>query len=181
MKPKQSYFDLLPQSWKRAVPNKSPRMRSDKERLQKWRANNEKLSLTISRIESNNKELSLAISRMQSAVSRLKSDPSAKDLQSTNHQTSTMTNQDNSPCWETLQNLRNLGVGAPFVDCLFNLHYKMIEQQINNDEKFQRYENVLLDLREQSVKKDNDIEQTESDDLQSENHKYQSTQLLLIT
>ena len=50
-----------------------------------------------------------------------------------NHQPSqnTMTNQPNPSCWEALQNLRDLNVGAPFVDCLFDLHGRLMAQEIN--------------------------------------------------
>jgi len=50
-----------------------------------------------------------------------------------NHQPSqnTMANQSNPSCWEALQNLRNLNVSAPFVDCLFDLHGRLLAQEVN--------------------------------------------------
>ncbi len=68
-----------------------------------------------------------------------------------NHQPSQniMTNQPNPSCWEALQNLRDLGAGAPFVDCLFDLRDMLMPQENNAEIR-----------RKQVTEKDKDIEHT---------------------
>jgi hypothetical protein len=68
-----------------------------------------------------------------------------------------MTNQPNFSCWEALQNLRDLGAGAPFVDCLFDLHDMLMAQENNAEMR-----------RKQVTEKDKDIESVKSDRLRSE-------------
>ena len=58
-----------------------------------------------------------------------------------------MTNQVNPSCWEALRNLRNLNVSAPFVDCLFDLHGRLLAQEVNAEIQ-----------RKRVAEKDKDIE-----------------------